>query len=232
MTPEQSNSDAGRIRGVLFDFGNTLFAHDPLAVTIARCARRLGVPMTDELAVELASRIDTAAMSPDELAHVRDLDPEVWRRRWKVLYGIADEWTARLGDEINADMHDPLAWIPYAQTGATLRTLHDHALAIGIVSNTGWDVRTVFAAHKMSGFVTSFTLSYEAGAVKPRRGIFDVACRSLGLAADQLMMVGDDPVADSGAVLAGIRTLLLPALPPHSDNGLDALLDLAGVDAR
>ena len=47
---------------------------------------------------------------------------------------------------------------------------------IGVVSNTGWDVRTVFAAHSMAEFVTSFTLSYEAGAVKPDRRIFDAAC--------------------------------------------------------
>ena len=63
------------------------------------------------------------------------------------------------------------------QTGDDLdRSLHGQGLAVRIVSNTGWDVRAVFAAHSMSAFVTSFTLSYEAGAVKPdpqdiRRGV-------------------------------------------------------------
>jgi FMN phosphatase YigB (HAD superfamily) len=217
------------VRGVLFDFGNTLFAHDPLSITIAECARRLGVPMSAEQADDLADRIDAAAMTPDELAHVRDLDAAVWSRRWQILYGIADEWAARLGDEINRDMHDPLAWTPYLQTGPTLRALHDHGVAVGVVSNTGWDVRTVFAAHSMSEFVTSFTLSYEVGAVKPDRKIFDAACDSLGLASDQVVMVGDDPRADSGAVLAGIRALLLPALAPHTDNGVGAVLALAGI---
>ena len=214
---------------MLFDFGNTLFAHDPLGITIAECARRLGVPMSAQKAEDLAERIDAAAMTPDELAHVRDLDAAVWSRRWQILYGIADEWAAKLGDEINRDMHDPLAWIPYLQTGVTLRSLHDHGLAVGIVSNTGWDVRSVFAAHSMSEFVTSFTLSYETGAVKPDRKIFDAACDSLGLASDQVVMVGDDPRSDSGAVLAGIRTLLLPALPPHSDNGVGAVIPLAEI---
>jgi FMN phosphatase YigB (HAD superfamily) len=217
------------VRGVLFDFGNTLFAHDPLSITIAECARRLGVPMPLDQAEDLADRIDAAAMTPDELAHVRDLDAAVWSRRWQILYGIADEWAARLGDEINRDMHDPLAWIPYLQTGATLRALHDHGLAVSIVSNTGWDVRAVFAAQSLSEFVTSFTLSYEAGAVKPDRQIFDAACDSLGLATNEVVMVGDDPRADCGAVLAGIRTLLLPALQPHADNGLAAVLGLVGI---
>lgn len=217
------------VRGVLFDFGNTLFAHEPLPDTIAECARKLGVPMRAEQAVDLATRIDAAAMTPDELAHVRDLDAVVWSRRWQILYGIADEWAELLGERINADMHDPLAWVPYLHTGATLKSLYDHGIAIGVVSNTGWDVRTVFAAHSMDGFVTSFTLSYEVGAVKPDRRIFDAACASLKLAPDEVVMVGDDPRADSGAVLAGIRTMLLPALPPHTDNGIDAVIDLAGI---
>jgi FMN phosphatase YigB (HAD superfamily) len=217
------------VRGVLFDFGNTLFAHQPLPITIGECARRLGVPMSEDQAADLAQRIDAAAMTPDELAHVRDLDAAVWSRRWQILYGIADEWAERLGDAINADMHDPLAWVPYVRTGEALRALHDHGVAIGIVSNTGWDVRTVFSAHSLSPYVTSFTLSYEIGAVKPDRKIFDAACESLSLAPAEVVMVGDDPRADSGAVLAGINTLLLPALPPHTDNGIAAVIDLAGI---
>ena len=217
------------VRGVLFDFGNTLFAHEPLPVTIAECARKLGVPMSGEQAVDLATRIDAAAMTPDELAHVRDLDAAVWSRRWQILYGMADEWAELLGERINADMHDPLAWVPYIHAAETLRSLHDHGIAIGVVSNTGWDVRTVFAAHAMDGFVTSFTLSYEVGAVKPDQRIFDAACAALNLAPGEVVMVGDDPRADSGAVLAGIPTMLLPALGPHADNGIDAVIDLVGI---
>ena len=219
------------VRGVLFDFGNTLFAHAPLATTISECARRLGVPMSDEQATDLADRIDAAAMTPDELAYVRDLDAAVWGRRWKVLYAIADEWVALLGDAINTDMHDPLAWVPYTRSGETLRRLREAGVPVGIVSNTGWDVRSVFAAHSMSDFVTSFTLSYEAGAVKPDNKIFRVACESLRLEPGEVLMVGDDPRADSGAALSGIRTLLLPAQPPHTDNGIATVLDIVGGGA-
>jgi len=221
---------AGRmdVRGVLFDFGNTLFAHAPLATTISECARRLGVPMSDEQATDLAGRIDAAAMTPDELAYVRDLDAAVWGRRWKVLYAIADEWVAMLGDAINTDMHDPLAWVPYTRSGEILRRLHEAGVSVGIVSNTGWDVRAVFTAHAMFEFVTSFTLSYEAGSVKPDRRIFEAACASLDLDPRQALMVGDDPRADSGAVLTGMRTLLVPAQLPHTDNGIAAVIDIVG----
>ena len=45
----------------------------------------------------------------------------------------------------------------------------------------------------------------------------------------EVVMVGDDPRADSGAVLAGVRTLLLPVLPPRTDNGIGSVIDFAGL---
>jgi HAD superfamily hydrolase (TIGR01493 family) len=217
------------LQGVLFDFGNTLFAHAPLALTIGDSAGRLGLQISEDDLVAIAYRINSAAMTADELAHPRDLDQTVWKQRWQVLYGIADEFGTGLGEAINTSMHSPDEWIPYPESAATLRLLRAHGLAVGIVSNTGWDVRAVFAEHGMSQDVTSFTLSYEAGFVKPDHRIFDIACESLGLTPDQLLMVGDDPIADSGAVRAGIRTLLVPALPPRVDNGIADVLRLTGT---
>jgi HAD superfamily hydrolase (TIGR01509 family) len=218
------------VRGILFDFGNTLFAHAPLSVTIGQCAQRLGVHISDEDAQALAEGIDATAMSPDELTYPRDLDAVVWKRRWHILYGIADQTCAGLGNAIYDSMHAPFEWVPYQQTTAILRSLRAHGVVVGIVSNTGWDVRTVFAALGLIDSVASFTLSYEVGAVKPDRRIFDTACESLRLAPSHVMMVGDDPMADSGAVRAGIRTLLLPALPPGVDNGIAAVLTFVGID--
>ncbi len=219
-----------RVLGVLFDFGNTLFAHAPLALTIGASAHRLGLEIAQDDLVALADRIDSAAMTPEELAHPRDLDEAVWKQRWQLLYGIADELAPGLGEAINASMHAPDEWIPYPRAAATLHSLHEGGLAVGIVSNTGWDVRAVFAEHAMLAAVTSFTLSYEAGFVKPDHRIFEAACESLGLGPQQVMMVGDDPHADSGAVRAGIPTLLLPTRPPRVDNGVGEVLRLVGRD--
>ncbi len=218
------------MKGVLFDFGNTLFAHASLAETIGESARRLGLQISEDDRVALAYRIDSAAMTAEELSHPRDLDSTVWRQRWQVLYGIADKWGQGLGEAINASMHAPAEWRPYSRTAATLRSLRAHGLSVGIVSNTGWNVREVFTQHGMSDAISSFTLSYEAGFVKPDRRIFETACESLGLAAADVVMVGDDPIADSGAVRAGIRTLLVPALPPRVDNGVADVLRLVGLD--
>ena len=222
------------VKGVLFDFGNTLFAHAPLALTIGEAAGRLGLRIDEDDFVAIANRIDSAAMTAEELSHPRDLDRTVWRQRWQALYGLADEWGTRngvegLGAAIDASMHAPAEWIPFPQAPSTLRSLHGHGLAIGIVSNTGWDVRDVFSEHGLSDMISSFTLSYEAGFVKPDRRIFDAACEALGLTPAEVVMVGDDPIADSGAVRAGIRTLLVPARPPRVDNGVADVLKLVGL---
>ena len=48
-------------------------------------------------------------MTPDELAHVRDLDAAVWSRRWQILYGMADEWAELLGERDQRRHARPLA---------------------------------------------------------------------------------------------------------------------------
>jgi HAD superfamily hydrolase (TIGR01509 family) len=220
-----------KVRAVLFDFGNTLFAHAPLALTIGESAGRLGLQISEDDLVALAYRINTAAMTADELTFPRDLDQTVWKQRWQVLYRMADERGPGLGDAINASMHAPAEWIPYPSSVVTLRSLQAHGVAIGIVSNTGWDVRDVFTAHGLSDTISSFTLSYEAGFVKPDQRIFEAACDSLGVTTAEAVMVGDDPIADSGAVRAGIRTLLVPTMPPRVDNGVGEVLKLVGAGA-
>ena len=99
----------------------------------------------------------------------------------------------------HAAMHDPLQWQPYATTAETLAAIHHAGIPIAVVSNTGWDVRTVFAAHALDRFVDALVLSYEVGAVKPEAAIFQVACTALGATANDCLMVGDDARADGGA---------------------------------
>jgi HAD superfamily hydrolase (TIGR01493 family) len=222
------------IDGVLFDFGNTLFAHSSLAATVSGVARSLGQHLSAGEAEDVAARIDALAADPAEAAHPRDLDAAVWAARWRAFYAVADDCRPGLGAGIYESMHAPRAWRPFADTSAVLHGLRDRGVRVGVVSNTGWDVRAVLAAHGLLGLVHSFTLSYEVGAVKPELPIFVAAVDALGCPPRTVMMVGDDPVADAGAARAGLRTMLLPPVPVGGDNGLRAVLDLVdgGRSAR
>jgi len=210
------------VRGVLFDFGSTLFAHASLAETIESVCADLGESRSAHWAEQFAAQIETAAHTADELQHPRDLDMNVWHARWHVLYSLADDEIPGLGSAIYDAMHDPLLWRPYAMAADTLGRIHSFGVPIAIVSNTGWDVRTVFVAHGLDHLVSAFVLSYEVGVVKPAPAIFYAACDALRVSAADCLMVGDDARADSGAVAAGLRVLLLPARPRGSDNGVDA----------
>ncbi len=209
---------------VLFDFGNTLFAHASLADTICDAGQTLGHDITPGWASDLAARVTEAAHQPSELAHPRDLDDRVWFERWHLLYAMADDEVSGLGEAVYRSMHHPGSWMPYARTAATLDALHSDGIRVGIVSNTGWNVRRVFEHHGLDGLLDAVTLSYEVGAVKPSATIFRAACESIGVDPSATIMVGDDPVADAGAVAVGMRTVLLPAAPMGVDNGIALVL--------
>jgi len=217
------------IDAVLFDFGNTLFGHDPLARTIQRCAGELGTPIESAVARSIAADIDAAAHTDAELLLQRDLHRAVWDQRWRILYAIADDRVPGLGPVLMNDMHHPHSWLPFLHTIDTVRELAAAGVAIGVVSNTGWDVRTVFAAHDIDSLIDHFVLSYEVGAVKPDAHVFLDACRRLGVRPAATLMVGDDPRADSGAVAAGLRVLLLPIVEHGADNGIQLAAKLAGA---
>ena len=215
------------VRCVLFDFGNTLFGHRSLVETISSCSIELGRPLDPAAACQLAEEIDEAAHSPDELRRGRDLDADVWTSRWQVLYGIADGVMPGLGRAVMNDMHAPHAWTPYSGTIATLRQLRSCDTAVGVVSNTGWDIRSVIRAAGVADCIDEFTLSCEIGLVKPDPAIFALACATLAADPAETLMVGDDPRADSGAVAAGLRALLLPPCAPGGDNGIESVVRIA-----
>ena len=215
------------MRAVLFDFGNTLFAHAPLAETIGDAAEGLGHPLSGEACAQLALAVDGAAMAVDEVARGRDLDGDVWRARWRVLYGALDVAVPGLGAAVDRSMHDPDHWLPYATTVEVLTGLHGAGIPVGVVSNTGWDVPGVFARWGLDGMIDTFVLSFEVGAVKPDPAVFLLAAERLGTDPGEVLMVGDDPRADSGALAVGMPVLLLPSAPPRADNGLGAVLAIA-----
>lgn len=220
--------DTAPLDTVLIDFGHTLFAHQPLADTVFAAAQQLGLAMSRTEAAKLATDIDRRAHLPDELARDRDLHDDVWRERFGILYSATDDRWPGLGARIYELMHAPDQWIPYPAAADTLGALANAKTTVVVVSNTGWDIRSVFAHHRMSGLVDHFVLSYEVGAVKPQPAIFRAALEWVNAEATQAIMVGDDPIADVGAQRCGIRTLLLPALPPGQDNGLSVVAKIVG----
>ena len=198
------------IRGVLFDWGDTLFSPPDAASVIVRAAKDRGVPIDPERARALWDELWEIGKMPEELAKGRDLSADAHREIWTGLFERANTAVPGIAPTLYARVMDPRAWIPYPDTEPTLRALRALGKRIGIVSNVPQDLRPIFASHRLSDLVDAFTHSFEVGVEKPDPAIFLRACERLGTQPEETLMVGDHPVADAGALSAGLRFHLLP----------------------
>jgi len=198
------------IRGVLFDWGDTLFSPPDAGSVIVAAAAERGVQIEPTRARALWDELWSAGKTSEELAKGRDLSMLAHREVWTALFERAHAAVPGIASTLYERVMDPRAWIPYPDTASTLRALRSRGVKIGIVSNVPRDLRPIFAAHGLADLVDAFTHSFEVGAEKPDPAIFLRACEALGTKPGETLMVGDHPVADAGALKAGLRFHLLP----------------------
>ena len=214
---------------VLFDFGDTLFHRaggPPLLVELA------GGDVTEHEATKLWDEVQQRARTPEALTKGRDLDEEAHRREWVALYSAFDVFADGLGAAVYEHEMGPTGWVPFTDVKPTLEALKRAGINTGIVSDTGWDIRVPITHGGIADLVDAYALSYEVGVIKPAPEMFLAACDQLSVAPHRALMVGDNPVADAGALAVGMPVHLLPLAPPNGPRGLDAVLRLAGVTER
>ncbi|HEV8650669.1 MAG TPA: HAD-IA family hydrolase [Actinomycetes bacterium] len=214
------------LRAVLFDVGDTLFERRGGSGAIVDAARELGVRVDGAVAATLWSDIQARARTPEELARGRDLSPEAHRSAWTDLYRPAEALAEGLAGALYEREIGPDHWSPFPDAAPTLEALAEREVPVGVVSDVGFDLRPFFERCGLLDLVGSFVLSYEHGAAKPARVLFETACAELGVAPEATVMVGDNPLTDGGAVGAGLACLLLPPVHPGRPRGLERVLGL------
>lgn len=223
------------LRAVLFDAGDTLIRLRAASGSLLLAAAdRLGVPVAPAAASRVWQRVLAAASTPEELAKGRDLAPERHRAVWTALYRTcgADDLAAGLSDALYELTVDPASWEAFPDTAATLRGLRERGVPVGVVSDTGFDLRPVFDALQLSPWIDAMALSCEYGACKPEPRVFRRVCAELGIDPEATLMVGDNPLTDGGAAAAGLLVLLLPPPAASGPRGLGHVLSLVGAAAR
>jgi HAD superfamily hydrolase (TIGR01509 family) len=217
-------------RAVLFDAGDTLIGLSSGGEQLLhRAAAALGHGSLDpEDAARVWQRVLAQAGTPTELAKGRDLSPARHREVWTALYGDAgcDRLAPGLSEALYALTLDARSWEAFPDTLPTLRELRDLRVLIGIVSDTGFDLRPAFDALGLTPFLDAVVLSFECGVCKPDPSVFLTACQRLGVDPGDALMVGDSPLTDAGAVTAGLCVLLLPRSAPSEPRGLRHVLSL------
>jgi putative hydrolase of the HAD superfamily len=196
---------------VLFDFSGTLFRIESSQSWLRAVLDDVELALDEGELAEKAQALEEAGALPGGASPVRlpdDMAP-LWevRDRSAELHRAAFTGLSRRVPLPDESLHDalydrhmtPAAWEPYPDAAEVLRTLHERGIGVGVVSNIGWDLRPVFRAHGLDGYVDTYVLSYEHGIQKPDPRLFAAACAQLGAAPEEVLMVGDSRHADGGA---------------------------------
>ncbi len=122
--------------------------------------------------------------------------------------------------------------LPHA--AATLARLHARGSRLALASNAedsgAADIRAALARAGLAAFIERVFCARELGARKPEPAFFAACLDGLGLAADQVVMVGDGWETDVlGAVRAGLHAVWLSPRP--APRPLPVIRDLAELPA-
>ena len=200
---------------VLFDFSGTLFHCESPQSWLRAGLAQMGIAATDAEVAMWAARLHDSGGQPGGHsdfavpAHLagswagRDMSMEEHRAAYTALIDEAGLPWPGLSDVLYERHYAPEAWDAYPDTVAALELLHSRGVPVAVVSNIGWDLRTVFKHFDVDQLVVGYVLSYEAGVKKPDPGIFEIACELVGHAPAEVLMVGDSLAADGGATAIG-----------------------------
>lgn len=243
--PNRKNRNTGkvqRVTAVLFDFSGTLFRIESTESWLRTTLAEAEVSLPEPELIRAARELDEVGALPggsfpsrripDELAHVweiRDKSAALHRAAYTGLSRQVPLPDPALHDALYARHMAPAAWRPYPDTAEVLGALRERGVAVGVVSNIGWDLRPVFRDHGIDPYVDTYVLSYEHGIQKPDPRLFAIACDALGVDPRDVLMVGDSRHADGGAAALGCGVHFVDHLPvTERPDGLRPVLDLVG----
>ncbi|MFF9038717.1 HAD family hydrolase [Streptomyces sp. NPDC014892] len=228
------------VKGVLFDFSGTLFRVESTESWLRAVLTASSLTLPEAELVRAAEALERAGALPGgavpaetptgdlaALWALRDRSAEEHRAAFTGLSRRVTLPDPTLHDALYDRHMTPAAWSPYPDAVDVLVGLRARGVAVGVVSNIGWDLRPVFRAHGLDPYVDVYVLSYEHGVQKPDPRLFAIACEALGVDARDTLMVGDDRRADAGAATLGCGVHFVDHLPvAERPDGLRRVLEL------
>jgi HAD superfamily hydrolase (TIGR01509 family) len=225
-----SRFEAAGFEAVLFDAGDTLIRLSGSGEKLLhRAAAALGVDRLDpDEVAEVWRKVLDRSGTAEEMAKGRDLSTTRHREVWIELYESAgcETLAPGLSGELYALTVRADSWEAFPDTIPTLRALRERGLRVGVVSDTGFDLRPALDLLGLSPYLDSVVMSFQYGECKPAASMFRAASEQLGVKPERTLMVGDNPLTDSGAVSVGMFVFLLPRPTPDGPRGLGHILSL------
>src|SRR4051812_45850528 len=134
-----------QFEAVLFDAGDTLIRLSGSGETLLhRAAGTLGAdPLDQDEVTRVWQRVLDRSSGAEELAKGRDLSNDRHHEVWTALYDAAgcERLVPGLSEELYTLTVSADSWEAFPDTLATLQAVRDRGLRIGIVSDTGFDLR-------------------------------------------------------------------------------------------
>ncbi|GAA1888503.1 HAD family hydrolase [Streptantibioticus ferralitis] len=229
------------IKGCLFDFSGTLFRVEPTEHWLRGALAQVGIVATEEDIARYAQQLEyvgalPGGQSPHAIPqHLQRLwdERDLGRARHRAAYtGLARQvelpWP-ELYDVLYDRHMSPSAWAPYPDALDVLAALRERGIRVALLSNIGWDLRPVLREYGVDRYLDTAVLSYEHGVQKPDPRIFRIACDGIGLAPEEVLMVGDSVEADGGATAVGCAFHQVAPLPvDQRPDGLRPVLERVG----
>jgi putative hydrolase of the HAD superfamily len=149
--------------------------------------------------------------------------------------GVADPHVEGLVDALRDVDQSPM--VAYPESAATISSLREAGLAIGVCSNWGWELDAFLDQAGLLALIDVSVTSARAGSRKPHPGIYDIAVSALGVDADEVVFVGDSWEPDvRGPRRAGMTAVHVwreeergRLCPPVLEPGDHRVGDLTGV---
>ncbi|MFG1927056.1 HAD family hydrolase [Cryptosporangium sp. NPDC048952] len=215
---------------VLFDAGDTLIRLAGSGETLLHgAAANLGVaPLDPGEVADVWKRVLDRSSTAEEMAKGRDLSEDKHHDVWTALYTSAgiDQLADGLSEALYTLTVAAESWEAFPDTVPTLRTLSERGTKIGIVSDTGFDIRPAMERLGIMTYVDTVVMSFQHGMCKPATPVFLAACDQLEVDPTRTLFVGDNPLTDSGAIAVGMHAFLLPRPNPTGPRGLGHVLSL------
>jgi putative hydrolase of the HAD superfamily len=207
-----------QLKAVFFDAAGTLFeTREPVGETYARIARTYGVDASAD-AVDRGFRDSFRNASPLAFGPGRSAE-ELRRLERDWWHGLVAKTFAGIGqfsdfedyfDSLFDFFADPTNWVADPMAPPTLRTLREHGLTLGVISNFDHRIYRILDGLGLSRWFDSVTISSEAGFAKPSARVFEAALERHRVSPGEALHVGDSEHLDlAGASAAGLAAVLL-----------------------
>jgi putative hydrolase of the HAD superfamily len=221
-------TDLGRVRAVLFDAVGTLVRPDPpVADAYHAAGRRFGSRLDREVirhrfAAALARHAAGGPTSePNERIRWQRVVAEVFHD----VPAAASDLFAALWDHFASPAH----WRVYDDVAEAWRALEARGYILGIASNFDDRLAGICAGSGPLARCKRFFLSSRVGFAKPDARFYAAVERELGLPAEKLLLVGDDPLSDVAAPrAAGWQALLIDRGGEPREGAIAGLGELTG----